>query len=62
MSISVSEIALVLFVALLVIKPDKLPETAYTLGKWLRLLRDGTAKIKREVEGAMTEREKGKEN
>jgi Sec-independent protein translocase protein TatA len=50
MSINFSEILLVLVVAVLVIKPEKLPATAYNLGKWLRWLRQTTASIKQEIE------------
>ena len=49
MSIPVSEILVVLLVALLVIKPEKLPGAATTLGKWLKWLRQTTATIKQEM-------------
>ena len=53
MSISVSEILVVLFVALLVIKPEKLPETARTLGGWLKRLRAFAATIQQEVDKSL---------
>jgi Sec-independent protein translocase protein TatA len=46
MSIHFSEILLILLVALLVIKPERLPEVAYTLGRWFRWLQTMTTKIK----------------
>ena len=32
------ELFIILIVALVVIKPERLPEIAYTLGRWLRLI------------------------
>ncbi|MES2216841.1 MAG: twin-arginine translocase TatA/TatE family subunit [Pseudomonadota bacterium] len=49
MSICVSEVVMVLLVAVLVIKPEKLPDAAYSLGKWLRWLRQTSDKIKHEI-------------
>lgn len=57
MSISFSEILVVLAVAVLVIKPENLPDAAFTLGKWLRWLRQTTANIKREIEEPLEKRE-----
>jgi Sec-independent protein translocase protein TatA len=45
-----SEILVILLVALLVIKPAHLPNAAFTLGKWLKWLRQTTATLKRELE------------
>jgi len=39
MHVSFSEIVLILLVALLVIKPERLPEVATTLGQWLKGIR-----------------------
>lgn len=50
MHINFSEIMLVLIVALLVIKPDRLPETARALGRWFSWMRQTSQKIKQEME------------
>ncbi|EKD74378.1 MAG: hypothetical protein ACD_44C00475G0005 [uncultured bacterium] len=50
MHASLSEILLILLVALLVIKPEKLPDAAFTLGRWLKWFRQTIIKIKQEVE------------
>lgn len=47
---TISEIGLVLVVALLVIKPEDLPATIYTVGNWLKSLRQTITKIKQEIE------------
>lgn len=49
MNVSVSELLVVLLVALLVIKPDQLPEVAHALGKFTRMMRAMFAKIKNEM-------------
>jgi Sec-independent protein translocase protein TatA len=49
-SINLTEVALVLFVAVMVIQPEKLPAAAQTLGKWLKWFRQTSAKLKRELE------------
>lgn len=50
MNIHFSELLLILFVALLAIKPERLPEVAFTLGRCLRWLRSLSAKMKSFVE------------
>ena len=50
MHISFSEILLILLVALLVIKPEHLPDAAITLGRWLKWGRQTITKIKQEIE------------
>jgi Tat protein translocase TatB subunit len=50
MHISFSEILVILLVALLVIKPEHLPDAAQTLGRWMKWLRTATHKIKQEME------------
>lgn len=50
MHISLSEILVILIVALLVIKPERLPEAARTLGRWIKWLRQTSQKIKQEME------------
>lgn len=51
MSFSVSEVVVVLLVALLVIKPEQLPEVAFTLGRLAQSARRALTKIKQEVNG-----------
>lgn len=51
MSFSISEVVVVLAVALLVIKPEQLPEVALTLGKLIRTARNLFGKAKAEVTG-----------
>ncbi|MBM4203174.1 MAG: twin-arginine translocase subunit TatB [Gammaproteobacteria bacterium] len=48
--ISFSELILVAIVMLLVIGPDKLPETLRTLGLWLGRLRRSFTSVKSEIE------------
>ena len=50
MHASLSEILLILLVALLFIKPEKLPDAALTMGRWLKWFRQSIIKIKQEVE------------
>jgi len=50
MPISFSEIWVILLVALLVIKPERLPEVALTVGRCIQWLRAAATKIKREME------------
>ncbi len=50
MHISLSEILVILLVALLVIKPERLPDAALTLGRWIKWFRMTAAKMKREIE------------
>lgn len=49
MHISFSEILVVLLVAILVIKPEKLPDAAHALGRWVRWFKQTVAKIKEEI-------------
>lgn len=53
MHISFSEILVILLVALLVIKPEKLPDAAFTVGRWIKWFRQMTAKIKQEMEAPL---------
>jgi Sec-independent protein translocase protein TatA len=55
MSISVSEIVVVLLVALLVIKPEKLPDVAFKCGQLLKWLRQTKAKLQQEIETPLVE-------
>lgn len=45
-----SEILLVLLVALFVIKPERLPEIANALGRWVRLMQKFIATLKNNPE------------
>ena len=47
--IGTPELVLVLVVALLIFGPEKLPELAKNLGKGIRMLRDTTQDVKREI-------------
>lgn len=49
MHISLSEILVILLVALLVIKPEHLPDAIITVSRWIKWLRITLAKIKREI-------------
>lgn len=51
MNFSISEIIVILLIALLVIKPDQLPDVAYTLGKFAQSLRRVFSKVKNEMNG-----------
>lgn len=46
---SISEIIVILLVAFLVIKPEQLPEVAFTLGRCLQWARSSLGKVKGEV-------------
>lgn len=50
MNIHLSELLVVLIVALLVIKPEHLPDLALKLGRFVSWLRQHAAKLKREFE------------
>ena len=50
MNISFGEILVILLVALLVIKPERLPETAMLLGRCLKWLREMGGRIKEDME------------
>lgn len=57
-SINLSEILLVLIVALVVIKPEQLPDVAFKLGRWSKQLRMGMNKLRRELDGTVSLPEK----
>lgn len=48
---SISEILVVLLIALLVIKPEQLPEVAFTLGRFAQSIRRLFSKMKDEMNG-----------
>lgn len=49
MNISISEVLVVLLVALLVIKPEQLPEVALTMGRFAKSIRRLFTKVKEEM-------------
>lgn len=58
MSFSISEILVILLIALLVIKPEQLPEVAQTLGRFVKMLRSVFSKMKNEMNGLIDSVEK----
>ena len=53
MNFSISEILLVLLIALLVIKPEQMPDVARTLGRLVKTVRGMFAKVKEEMNDLM---------
>lgn len=51
MHINLSEILLILLVALLVIKPEKLPDAAKIVGRFIKWMRHTASQIKDELDG-----------
>ena len=51
MNVSISEIIVILLIALLVIKPEQLPEVAFTLGRFVQSIRNMFAKLNDEMNG-----------
>lgn len=49
MNFSISEIVVILLIALLVIKPEQLPEVAFTLGRFVKTMQRMFGKIKTEM-------------
>ncbi len=49
MSFSISEIMVIMLIALLVIKPEQLPDVAFSLGRFVQSLREMMTKMKAEV-------------
>jgi len=48
---SISEIIVILLIALLVIKPEQLPDVAFTLGRFAQSIRRMFSKVKDEMNG-----------
>lgn len=61
MNFSISEIIVILLVALLVIKPEQLPDVAFTLGKFAQSIRRMFSRVKNEVSGFIESVEKSDE-
>lgn len=51
MNFSISEILVVLLIALIVVKPAQLPDVAHSLGKLIKSIRGVFAKVKDEMNG-----------
>lgn len=58
MNFSISEIIVILLIALLVIKPEQLPDVAITLGRIAKSLRQMFSKLKNEMNGFIESVEK----
>lgn len=58
MNFSISEIILVLLIALIVIKPEQLPDVAFTLGRFAQTVKHMLAKLKNEMNGLIDTVEK----
>ena len=58
MNFSISEILVILLIALLVIKPEQLPDVAFTLGRFTQSNRRMFAKVKDEMDGIIESVEK----
>jgi Sec-independent protein translocase protein TatA len=58
---SISEIIVILLIALLVIKPEQLPDVAFTMGKFAKSLRRMFGKVKDEMNGLIDAVEKPEE-
>ncbi len=53
MNISISEIIVVILVALIVIKPEQLPGAAFKLGQWTKRFKTTVAKLRNEIDGTV---------
>jgi len=51
MNFSISEIVVILLIAMLVIKPEQMPEVAFTLGQFTKSIRKMFSKVKDEMNG-----------
>ena len=51
MNFSISEMLVVLLIALLVVKPEQLPDVAHSLGKFVKTIRSMFSKVKDEMNG-----------
>jgi len=61
MNFSISEIIVILLIALLVIKPEQLPDVAFTLGRFVQSIRQLFTKVKDEMNGLIESAEKSNE-
>jgi Sec-independent protein translocase protein TatA len=51
MNVSVSEIVVILLIALLVVKPEQMPNIAYQIGRFSRTVRRMIEKFKSDMNG-----------
>ena len=58
MSFSISEVIVVVLIALLVIKPEQLPEVAFTVGRFAKSIKRMFGKVKEEMNGLVEAVEK----
>ena len=58
MSFSISEILLILVIAVLVVKPEQMPDVAFSLGRFISSVRRMFDKVKDEMSGIMDSVEK----
>lgn len=58
MNFSISEVLVILLIALLVIKPEQLPDVAFTMGRFAKSLRRMFGKVKEEMHGLVDAVEK----
>lgn len=61
MNFSISEIIVIVLIALLVIKPEQLPDVAYTVGRFAQTIRRLFAKVKDDMNGLIESVEKPSE-
>lgn len=61
MNFSISEIIVIVLIALLVIKPEQLPEVAHTVGRFAQMIRRLFAKVKDDMNGLIESVEKPSE-
>ncbi len=54
MNFSLSEIIVILLIALLVIKPEQLPDVAFSLGRFVQTLKNMFGKMKTEMNELVT--------
>lgn len=62
MNFSISEIMVILLIALLVIKPEQLPDVAFTLGRFMQSVRRMFTKVKDEMSGLIESVDKSTEH
>lgn len=58
MNFSISEILVVLLIALIVVKPEQMPELAFNLGRFAKTIRRLFSNVKDEMDGMIASVEK----
>lgn len=61
MNVSISELIVILLIALLVVKPEQLPDVAMTIGRFARSIKSMFAKVKNEMNSLMDADEQQRE-